>query len=76
MAKALYAAATSSGFFYLIDHGIDQALIDGVYEQSKHFHDQSIAYKDQYNINKSLIHRGWVSRAETVGFETDGKDTQ
>jgi isopenicillin N synthase-like dioxygenase len=73
VAKALYAGATGSGFFYLVDHGIDQALIDAVYAQSKHFHGQPEAYKDQYNINKSLVHRGWVSRAETVGNETNGK---
>jgi isopenicillin N synthase-like dioxygenase len=73
VAKALYAGATGSGFFYLVDHGMDQALIDAVYAQSKHFHEQPEAYKNQYNINKSLLHRGWVSRAETVGNEADGK---
>jgi len=67
------AGATGSGFFYLVDHGIDQSLIDSVYAESKRFHGQSEAYKDQYNINKSLIHRGWVSSAETVGCETAGK---
>jgi len=73
VAQALYAGATGSGFFYLVDHGISQSLIDAVYAASKQFHAQPEAYKDHYNINNSLIHRGWVSSAETLGSETAGK---
>jgi isopenicillin N synthase-like dioxygenase len=73
VAKALYAGATGSGFFYIVDHGISQASIDAVYQENRRFHEQPVEFKDQYNINKSLIHRGWVSRAETLRYEKDGK---
>ncbi|MFT4712043.1 MAG: isopenicillin N synthase-like dioxygenase [Candidatus Azotimanducaceae bacterium] len=72
VAGALYDGATGPGFFYLVDHGIDQSLIDAAYVSSRAFHASTNAYKENYNINKSLIHRGWVSRAETLGYQKDG----
>jgi isopenicillin N synthase-like dioxygenase len=73
VAQALYKGATGCGFFYVVDHGIDQTLIAAVYSQSQRFHVQSEPWKDKYNINKSLIHRGWVSSEETLSYEKDGK---
>ncbi len=72
VAKALYNAATGSGFFYIKDHGVPAALIEGAYAASRAFHDQPDEWKQQYHIDKSYHHRGYEPmRAD--GFEKDGK---
>jgi len=73
VAQRLFKAATSSGFFYIADHGIDQALIDAAYEANKSFHDQPQDWKERYSITKSMHHRGYVSIADNGAHEIEGK---
>ncbi|MEM8797488.1 MAG: 2-oxoglutarate and iron-dependent oxygenase domain-containing protein [Pseudomonadota bacterium] len=60
VALALGEAARTSGFFYIKNHGVDQALIDGIFKASKAFHDQPRRYKMKYWSGFSTNHRGYV----------------
>ena len=73
VAVKLYQAATTSGFFYLADHGIPDHVITGAYQASAAFHNQSSDYKSRYDISLSKVHRGWASVEQTSGFQEDGK---
>lgn len=37
LGSAIFAACTTSGFFYLSDHGLDPNLVDAVFEASRAF---------------------------------------
>ena len=54
----ILAAYGSVGFGYLINHGIDPALIDGVFDASARFHAQPRAEKMKIELN--AIHRGFI----------------
>jgi isopenicillin N synthase-like dioxygenase len=47
------------GFGYLINHGIDPALIEGVFDASARFHAMPRAAKMQVELNE--LHRGFIS---------------
>lgn len=64
VAAELGAAGKGSGFFYIINHGIPQSLIDDVYAASKAFHAQPRDYKMQYYIGKSTHHQGYAPPEE------------
>ena len=40
LAQEFRKAYGTTGFSYVINHGIEQSLIDSVFEMSKKFHDQ------------------------------------
>jgi len=44
-AKAIRMACENTGFFYVSHHGIDQALIDAAFAESRRFFDQSTDWK-------------------------------
>ncbi len=64
VAKALGDAARTSGFFYITNHGVDQALIDGVMAASKEFHEKPRSYKMKYWSGFTTHHRGYVPLEE------------
>ncbi|MEM8729030.1 MAG: 2-oxoglutarate and iron-dependent oxygenase domain-containing protein [Pseudomonadota bacterium] len=68
VSAALGEAARTSGFFYIINHGISQDLIDAVFAASKDFHDRPRSYKMKYWSGFSTNHRGYVP------FEENGSD--
>lgn len=72
VAAELYGAATTSGFFYIKDHGVSPSLIEGAYAASRSFHDQDEDWKMKYHIGNSRHHRGFVPVKEN-GYEKDGK---
>ena len=41
VAKALGAAARTSGFFYITGHGVPQDLVDATFAASKEFHEKA-----------------------------------
>jgi len=47
-AAALREACRDTGFFYVINHGIDQKVIDGAFEQSRRFFSQPEPWKLQF----------------------------
>lgn len=49
---ALRAACTQTGFFYCVDHGVPQGLIDAVLAESRHFF--ALPAEDKIRLDKSL----------------------
>ncbi|KAL3689724.1 hypothetical protein R1sor_016033 [Riccia sorocarpa] len=62
LAKAVRRACIDVGFFYLINHGIDQKLMDEVLVQSKRFFDLPTEEKMKVKFDKN--HRGYTPMAE------------
>lgn len=60
VAKALGAAARTSGFFYISGHGIPQKQIDAIFAASRQFHSMPRSYKMKYWCGFTTHHRGYV----------------
>jgi isopenicillin N synthase-like dioxygenase len=63
---AIGRAARGIGFFSVADHGIDPALIDAVYAQSRRFFALPQAEKEAITVANSTAYRGYVK----IGEET------
>ena len=55
LATELRDALENIGFFYIINHGVSQDLIDSTFEANREFHAMPIERKMAVEINKSLI---------------------
>ncbi|WP_299916918.1 2-oxoglutarate and iron-dependent oxygenase domain-containing protein [uncultured Roseobacter sp.] len=64
VANTLGDAARTSGFFYITQHGVSQALIDDVFAASKAFHEMPRSYKMKYWSGFTTHHRGYVPLEE------------
>jgi isopenicillin N synthase-like dioxygenase len=53
------AACRDIGFFYVVNHGVPDALVNRVYSEAKRFFAQDDAKKAEIAIEKSSCHRGW-----------------
>ena len=49
------------GFFYIVEHGVSQSLIDETFAQAKRFFDLPDAVKQEISIDRSAVHRGYFS---------------
>jgi len=58
VAKDIDYAYSQVGFGYITNHGIDQSLIDGIFEASKQFHTLPREEKMKLEINE--FHRGFI----------------
>lgn len=67
VAGEMLAAAESSGFFYVRNHGIDQALIDEVFALSQAFYARADEDKKQVVVN--AWHRGFVRAGEAKMYQ-------
>lgn len=65
VAEALLVAYSEVGFAGLVNHGIDRARLDAVFEASARFHDLPEAEKRRIELNEH--HRGYIS----LGSSTD-----
>ena len=63
-ANAIGAAARTSGFFRICDHGIDGDLIEATYQTARRFFGLSAKLKGRYYIGDSPNHRGYVPFTE------------
>lgn len=52
-------ACREIGFFYIINHGVTQALIAATFDQAKRFFALPVAQKAEIAIENSSCHRGW-----------------
>ena len=59
LADELRAACLDTGFFYIVDHGISQSLIDELTSQSRRFFDLPMTAKMSADMAKSDCHRGY-----------------
>jgi isopenicillin N synthase-like dioxygenase len=63
----LRRAAERHGFLYLVDHGIDPALIAGVFAQAHAFFARSDADKDAVHLDRTRHRLGWEPlKAQTL----------
>lgn len=64
---ALRRAAERHGFLYLVDHGIDPALIAGVFSQAHAFFARPDADKDAVHLDRTRHRLGWEPlKAQTL----------
>lgn len=74
-ALELDQAARNVGFFYAKNHGLSQALIDGLESAAADFFALPESLKQRYYIGESRNHRGYVPPGEEV-FYAGSKDTK
>src|SRR5437016_4480157 len=55
LAAELRWASENIGFYFITDHGVDQALIEAVFEQARRFHALPLEEKLALKINKHQI---------------------
>jgi len=60
VAAAIGAACRDIGFFYVVDHGVPQALIDAAFAASRRFFAAPGAVKETVSIKRSPHNRGYV----------------
>ncbi len=64
VADNMGTAAREIGFFYVVNHGIDAALIESAYQAAQDFFALPDEVKRGYYIGDSLNHRGYVPFTE------------
>src|SRR3954469_15334621 len=64
LARQLDSAFTDIGFCYFRGIGVDQALVDGVFEASRRFHAMPRAAKDAIAMN--TFHRGYMAPKTSI----------
>ncbi len=65
-AKAINQACRDSGFFMLVNHGVEAALIEAAFASAAAFFDRAEADKAALSIDKSPCHRGWYGHGGEV----------
>lgn len=63
IARELIETAEKSGFFYVSNHGIDQAIIDQAFAASQSFFNLPAAEKSTVAVNQ--MQRGWMAQGMT-----------
>jgi isopenicillin N synthase-like dioxygenase len=67
VAERLRAACLDNGFFYVVNHGVPPALIDGLFEETTRFFDSPAAAKSAVDKSLSFCQRGFEPmRAQTL----------
>jgi isopenicillin N synthase-like dioxygenase len=67
VAERLRAACLDNGFFYVVNHGVPENLIDALFDETRRFFDSSAATKSAVDKSLSFCQRGFESmRAQTL----------
>lgn len=61
VAAAVDEACRNIGFFYVVNHGVPQPLIDRAFAEAKRFFDLPAEEKARIAIENSPCHRGWFA---------------
>ena len=69
LAEDFAKAYRETGFGYVINHGVDPALIAEMFEQSKRFHALPLPAKQAIALNKA--HRGYIAINTSTDVTTD-----
>eukprot|EP01095_Lingulamoeba_sp_RSL-Kostka_P001271 TRINITY_DN11815_c0_g1_i1.p1 TRINITY_DN11815_c0_g1~~TRINITY_DN11815_c0_g1_i1.p1 ORF type:complete len:371 (-),score=96.23 TRINITY_DN11815_c0_g1_i1:78-1190(-) len=64
--KKLYKACKDVGFFYVINHGIDEEKIKNLFEESKRFFSLPMAIKNTINASDNENFRGYTGFEEEI----------
>jgi len=59
VAREMRVACRDTGFFYVMNHVLDGAFLDGTFAQSKRFFELPLADKERIDLAKSPISRGY-----------------
>lgn len=70
--EAIRRACSETGFFYIVNHGVPQAVIDGAMGAAKTFFAQPLEVKRQVAVNKR--HRGWHALGGALMYEATKPD--
>ncbi|OBY26116.1 isopenicillin N synthase family dioxygenase [Leisingera sp. JC1] len=74
VAKEIRWALTNVGFFYVKNHGVPEAVVNGAFDETRAFFDLPLQDKMDLHISKSgLALRGYI---EIFGENTDPKKTK
>nr|CAB3457145.1 unnamed protein product [Digitaria exilis] len=72
-AKSIRKACVEYGFFYVINHGIESALLERVFAESRRFFEQPM--KEKMALRKNSSHRGYTAPySEKVDDYPDSRD--
>ena len=71
-ARAIDAACTGSGFFYVSNHGVPSVLIERTVEQARRFFHQPLALKRRAAVNAH--HRGFNALGDALMYEARHPD--
>lgn len=71
--RDLGKACRGSGFFLLTGHGVEEALISGVFSKADEFFDLPTEDKQPLDIRRNGQNRGWVSEGSETLDETSGQ---
>lgn len=66
VAQRIGAAAREVGFLHIVDHGLPEALFDGLLEAARTVFDQPLERKMDWCIGRSSNHTGYVPEGEEV----------
>ena len=58
--RQIVAACETAGFFYVVDHGVSAALVEGVFVAARWFFSQPQAERDALDVSTSPNFRGYV----------------
>ena len=58
VAEAIDYAYSQVGFAYIVNHGLDPVLIDGIFDASRRFH--ALPHQEKMKIERNAFHRGFV----------------
>lgn len=70
--EAIRRACSETGFFYIVNHGVPQAVIDRAMAAAKTFFAQPTEVKRQVAVNKR--HRGWHALGGALMYEATKPD--
>jgi len=74
VAQELRQACIDVGFFYLRNHGIEEELVDGVFDEAKRFFALPMAEKEKISVNRSTSYSGYEPFFQTKYESTSRGD--
>lgn len=58
LAEEFFAAYSTAGFSYIVNHQVPDTLIDGVFAASRRFH--ALSHQEKMRVELNEIHRGFI----------------